>query len=672
MNPPVTASLDSDGLGWIVFDDSANGANVLNPATFAALRQALAELAAQPVKAVIVISAKERIFIAGADLNWLEQLPDAASATQAAREGQALLAEIENFKAPVVCAIHGACAGGGFELALACHWRVATDARETAIGLTEIALGHIPGWGGGARLARLVGVKAATEHLLRASLVSALAAQEAGLIDEVVRAVELKERAKAAALRLVAAGRPVRPAPPPPEEGFFAAQRQTISARFRGQPAPLALLDALEQGAKLPLVQALEIEARLFGQIATGEVAHNMMHVFALKNAAKKRSLDAWFPGTTASRSPRLQRIGIVGAGVMGSGITQCCARQGLGAILNDANVDALRHSVDIVRKLFADEERHGRMTREEAHKAMGSIGITTDLRDFEDCDIVIEAIVEDAVAKRKLFAELARVVPPDCLLVSNTSALPIEELMADATNPGRSLGLHFFNPAGRMPLVEVVLGAQTTRETAERALGLVRALGKTPVVVKSAPGFFTTRVLFFYLHEACRLWEQGVPTGVLDGAMREWGWPMGPMRLIDEVGVDVTELIFGEMRRYFPGRGVSANICARMLAAGLKGRKNGASSGFYTYDGPQEEPNPAMMQFAPQSMAAVAMTPPAIQERLLNVLVAETERTLAEGVVKSADDADLALLLGAGFPAFRGGLMRWARAARKPSPGDA
>jgi len=666
MSLPVSVSLDSDGIGWIVFDDSATGANVLNPATFAALRQALAELAAQPMKAVVVASAKEKVFLAGADLKWLAQLPDAAAAEQAAREGDAVFAEIENFKAPVVGAINGACAGGGFELALACHWRVASDAKATALGLTEVSLGLIPGWGGAARLARLVGVKAATEHLLRAALVPAAAAQATGLIDEIAPAAELKARAKAAALKLATAGKPPRPAPVSSDEGFFAAQRQIVAVRFRGQPAPLAVLDALEQGAKLPLAQALEIEARLFGKIATGEVARNMMHVFALKQAAKKRTLDAWFPGTNAGQPQPVKRIGIVGAGVMGSGIAQCCARNGLGVIMSDADMDALKQGVDVVRKLFGDEERRGLMTHAAAHKAMGSLGITTDLIDFEDCDLVIEAVVEDVAAKRKVFAELAKVVPADCLLVSNTSALPIEELAADATNPGRTLGLHFFNPVGRMPLVEVVLGAQTTRDAAARALTLVRALGKTPVVVKSSPGFYVTRVLFFYLAEACRLWEQGVPTETIDAAMREWGWPMGPMRLIDEVGVDVTEFIFGELRHYFPDRPVEAKICARLLAAGWRGRKNGASAGFYTYEEAKEAPNPAVAQFASGDRPAAAMSAAEIQERLTGVLVAETERTLAEGVVKSADDADLALLLGAGFPAFRGGLMRWARKAGK------
>jgi 3-hydroxyacyl-CoA dehydrogenase/enoyl-CoA hydratase/3-hydroxybutyryl-CoA epimerase len=223
-------------------------------------------------------------------------------------------------------------------------------------------------------------------------------------------------------------------------------------------------------------------------------------------------------------------------------------------------------------------------------------------------------------------------------------------------------VGLHFFNPVSRMPLVELVLSPHTTRATAEGALAFAKSLGKAPVVCKSAPGFVVTRVLFFYLNEACRLWEQGVPAEVIDRAMRDWGWPMGPMRLIDEVGVDVTDFIFGEMAHYFPGRFTATGICGRMLAAGMKGRKNGDSTGFYDYAASPEVLNPALAKFAPG--ATVTMDAKAIQDRLNGVMIEETRRVLAEGVLKTADEADFALLMGAGFPAFRGGLMRYARAS--------
>ena len=662
MATPVNFSVDGDGIGWIVFDEPGARVNVINPSVQEALRAAVTALAAQPVKAVVVTSAKERNFIAGADLKWLGRLPDSAAAVHAARDGQQLFDLLARFKVPVVCAIHGSCAGGGTELALACDWRVASDAKETIIGLPEVSLGLIPGWGGSARLPRLIGAKAAAEHILKAALVPAGAAYAAGLVDELVPAAELRAKAKAAAQRLAAEGRPVRKAPPAENAAYFADLRKTTSARLRGQPAPLAAIDVLEQGAGLSLEQALELEAKRFGDVAAGEVSRNLIHVFFLKESARKFTVDAWFPAEPPPATPPapIQRIGLVGAGVMGSGIAHWCAARGLGVLMNDVDVTALKHGVQVIRDLFHEDERRGKITGAAAHKAIGGIGITTDLRDFEDCEIVIEAVVESVQVKRELFTRLGQVLGPECILASNTSALPIEEIAAGVANPGRTIGLHFFNPVGRMPLIELVLSPHTSRETARRTLAFAQGLGKSAIICKSSPGFLVTRVLFFYLNEACRLWEQGVPAEAIDRAMREWGWPMGPMRLIDEVGVDVTDFIFGEMQHYFPDRFTATKVCRRMLAAGLRGRKNGTAAGFYAYDGPKEASNPALAALAPA--APRAMDAAAIQAGLNGTMVAETERVLAEGVVKSPDQADLALLLGAGFPAFRGGLLRDAR----------
>ena len=662
---PVTHNLDPDGIGWIIFNDPAGRANVFNPATQAALRTAVSALATLPLKAVVITSAKEKIFIAGADLKWLAGLPDVAGATQVSREGQELFGSLAGLKVPVVCAIHGACAGGGFEMALASHWRIASDARETTIGLPEVGVGVIPGWGGCTRLSRLIGVKAAVEHILKAALVPAQAALEAGLIDELVPATELKARARAAALRLAADGLTARPAPPAAPADYFAAQRRNALTRYRGQPAPLAVLDAVEKGAGLPMAEALNLEAALFGGVAAGEVAKNLIHVFFLKEAGRKLTLDAWFPPPAEAAGAKPVRIiGIIGAGVMGSGIAQWCACNGIGVIMCDTDRAAIERGIVVIRELFKQAEDRGRLTHAEAHRMMGGIGVTTTMEDFDGCDLVIEAIVENVAEKQKLLAELSRLVRPDCVIASNTSALPLELLAAQATDPGRFVGLHFFNPVGRMPLVELVLGAQTTRATADRALAFVKGLGKTPVICRSAPGFFVTRVLFFYLNEACRLWEQGVPAGVIDQAMRDWGWPMGPLRLIDEVGVDVTGFIFDEMQHFFPDRFTGTTVCRRLLAQEQKGRKNGASAGFYQYAGDQEGPNPVLAALAAGPASAAAPEAKSIQERLNGVLVDETKRVLAEGVLKTPEEADLALLLGAGFPAFRGGLMRQAKGA--------
>ena len=671
MTPTVTHSVDSDGVGWLVFDDPAARANVFTPAVFADLRAALAALAAQPVKAVVVISAKERIFIAGADLKWLSKLPDATAATMVGREGQACFALLANFKVPVVGAIHGACAGGGTEVALACHWRIASDARETVIGLPENSVGTIPGWGGTVRLPRLIGAAAALDCILKAALLPAAEAQRVGIVDEVVPEAELKARAKTAALRLAREGVLTRATPPAMDVGFFAGLRAATLKKTRGQePAPVGVIDLIEQTVVMPVDAALEAEARVFGELTAGEVCKNLIYVFFLKDAVKKLAVDAWFPAsTTTSAGPPaasaaapapFKKIGVVGAGVMGSGIAQWCAARGHDVVLRDVKPEFVERGLTVIRGVFDEAVARKKMKPEAAAAGLARVKTTTGWDGFGDCDLVVEAIVEHVAAKQALFAELAKVVRPDCVLASNTSALPIEELTATATEPGRTIGLHFFNPVSRMPLVELVLSPRTARATAERTLAFAKALGKSPVICKSSPGFLVTRVLFFYLNEACRLWEQGVSTETLDAALRGWGWPMGPLRLIDEVGVDVTDFIFGEMAHYFPQRFKATAVCGQMLAAGRKGRKNGASTGFYTYADGKEALNPAMAQFA--SGAKTELGAAAIAERLNRVMIDETKRVLDEGVLKTAEDADFALLMGAGFPAFRGGLMRYAK----------
>ena len=662
MTPTVTHSVDSDGVGWLVFDDPVARANVFTPAVFADLRAAVAALAVQPVKAVVIWSAKERIFIAGADLKWLSKLPDTAAATAVGCEGQASIGLLADFKGPVVCAIHGACAGGGTEVALASHWRIASDARETVIGLPETSVGTIPGWGGCVRLPRLIGAAAALECILKATLLSAAEAKRMGIIDELAPAAELKARAKAAALRLADGGLPIRSTPPAAYAAYFAGLRATTLKKTRGhEPAPLKAIEVIEQSAGLPVAAALEVEARAFGEMTASEVCKNLIYVFFLKDAVKKLTVDGWFPPAAAPAVPAaFGKIGVVGAGVMGSGIAQWCAARGHDVVLRDVKPEFVERGLAVIRGVFDEAVARKKMKPEAAAAGLARVRTTTAWDGFGDCDLVIEAIVENVAAKQALLAELSKVVRSNCVLASNTSALPIEELAATATSPGRTIGLHFFNPVSRMPLVELVFSPHTARATAERTLAFAKALGKTPVICKSSPGFLVTRVLFFYLNEACLLWEQGVPTEMLDTTMRGWGWPMGPMRLIDEVGVDVSDFIYGEMAHYFPGRFTGASVCRRMLAAGMKGRKNGASMGFYTYAGGKEAPNPAMAQFAPAANSS--QTAAATAERLNRVMIDETKRVLDEGVLKSPEDADFALLMGAGFPTFRGGLMRYAK----------
>lgn len=379
-----------------------------------------------------------------------------------------------------------------------------------------------------------------------------------------------------------------------------------------------------------------------------------------LQAAARTRTLAGWeLP--IAGLAPRaVRRVGVVGAGVMGSGIAQWCAACGFDVVWRDANEAALARGLEVARELFAGAVQRGKLSADEAAAGEARLKPTSTWAGFADCDLVIEAIVENVAAKQTLLADLHAVARPDAIFATNTSALPLEEIAAQMPEPARLVGLHFFNPVSRMALVELVLGRATARATAEVALQFVHALRKSPVVCRSAPGFVVTRVLFFYLNAACRLHERGVPIGALDEAMSAWGWPMGPMRLIDEVGVDVTDFIFGEMAHYFPDRFARSTLCGRLLAQGWRGRKNGASAGFYRYQGREA----VLHQAEPHLNASATMPAVEIVRHLMQIMIAEARRCVAEGVVRSTDDVDFALLSGAGFPTARGGLLYGARGA--------
>lgn len=370
---------------------------------------------------------------------------------------------------------------------------------------------------------------------------------------------------------------------------------------------------------------------------------------------------DAGRPNSRPIRS-----VGVVGAGVMGAGLTHWIAARGFPVAWRDLRPECLQRGLGVVHGLFEESVRRGKLSAADAAEARARIAPTPGWEGFAGCDLVVEAIVEDAAAKRRLFAELAARVRPDALLASNTSALPIEEIAGEVVHPERTLGIHFFNPVSRMTLVELVVGRATAESTVNQALAWVQALGKWPLVCRSSPGFVVTRVLFFYLNEAVRLWEAGRGVTEIDDALRAFGWPMGPLRLIDEVGLDVTDFIFGEMAHYFPGRFARTHACGRLLALGLKGRKDGASRGFHRYDGAEPTANEAEIASAREGRepARVGWADVDLVAHLMRVMIAEARRCLDEGVVASADDIDLAMARGAGFPADKGGLLHWARTA--------
>lgn len=672
MNDPVTYSIESNGIGWITFDDPTAKTNIFNVETVACFRNVLGSIAREVVlKAVVIVSGKEGVFIAGADIRLIETIDTPEKAVELSREGHKFLKQIAEFKVPVIVAIHGACAGGGCELALACHYRIASDSPKTQIGLPEVQLGIIPGWGGCVRMPRLIGVRMALDYILKGSLLPGIVAKKRGLVDEVVPAAILKDQARKVALRLAKQGKPRRPSfleNAWPFRSIICSQaRKMTQARTRGNyPSPPRAIDVIEQGLGMSVDAACELEAQKFSEVGVTPESKNLIRVFFLREDNRKLTVDAWFPKEQAApaKPARIQRVGVIGAGVMGSGIAQWISSRGFEVRLRDVKPEFVAKGMQNIAQLYQDGVKRHKLTAIEASHAMARVTATTDWTGFETCDLIIEAVVEDIRIKRPVFEQLSKLLRPDAILATNTSAIPIDEIASCATNPERVIGIHFFNPVSRMPLIEMILGPRTGKATAGAAVAFAKSLGKQIVVCKDSPGFLVNRLLLPYLNTAGHVLMEGTDVRTIDDALLDFGMPMGPLRLIDEVGVDVSYHVALELAHYFGDRMKVADVLVKMNEAGLKGKKGG--KGFYVYEGGKETVNPEIGKFLAVSTSPRQLSRKEITDRLVGVMIDEAKACLKEGVVRSPDEVDFGMIMGTGFPPFRGGLMRYAQSIGK------
>jgi 3-hydroxyacyl-CoA dehydrogenase/enoyl-CoA hydratase/3-hydroxybutyryl-CoA epimerase len=650
--------IGADGIAWVTFDDPDSKVNVISTASMGELDRIADTIWNRRPKGVVLVSAKPNIFIAGANIQELAEIRDAKHALELSRAGHHVFNKIEELGVPTVAAIDGACLGGGLELALACQYRVATDNPKTIIGLPETQLGIIPGWGGTQRLPRLIGIQAALGMILPGKAVDALRAKRMGLVDDVVPAVGLRDRATAFALGKRTAKRrtfffpniwPARPL-----VGKLATR--SVMATTRGlYPAPLKAVEAVTRGLEMNLHDgALALEAKLFSDVAVTSQSRNLVRVFFLREKYSKLKV----PVDDKTKLPSIQKIGVIGAGVMGAGIAQWCAARGFTVRLKDIKPEFVAAGIKRIAGVFGEGVKRRKLTKLQAAQGMARVHPTTDYTGFGNCDLVIEVVLEKLDVKRKVYDDLKPLLKQDVIVASNTSAIPIDDLAAASGNGERFVGLHFFNPVHRMPLVEVVRGEQTSPETLAAAVELVKQLKKIPVIVKGTPGFLVNRLLMPYLNEAGRLLEQGVDLETIDNTMLAYGWPMGPLRLIDEIGIDVAYDVGRELEAAFPERMQLAGILRKLHDAGLKGRKGGA--GFYVYKGKKTEPNPQLKEWLGDT--ALTMSREHLQQRLMAVMSMEAQRCLTEKVVETEDDIDAAMIFGTGFPPFRGGLMWQAR----------
>ncbi len=670
--PGPFLTVDEEGIGWLTFDDPSRSMNVLTEEVMRGLTAALEEAAGAgaegDLRVLVLHSGKERGFVAGADVTAIEAVQDPEEAEQASRFGQAVFQQIERLPVPTVAAIHGICLGGGTEMALACTWRVASDAEETRIGLPEVQLGILPAWGGTTRLPRLVGLRPALDMLLTGRRVSGRRARRIGLVDEILPAPTFQEEVRRFA-REVAGGRArtprKRPLPDrlleatlPGRRLVLAAARRSVLRETRGHyPAPLKILEVVRRSWSRPLEQALDLEARAGGALIASSVCKNLIHVFNLREEARKGR------GVEAPVEPRpVARIGVVGAGVMGGGIAQLAAYHGIEARLRDIRHDAVARGLRHAREVFDRAVQRRKLTRREAARRMELVSGGLGYEGFGRVDLVVEAVVERMEVKEQVLAEVEERVRDDCILTTNTSTLSVTEMARVLKRPGNFCGMHFFNPVHRMPLVEVVRGEGSSDTAVATVYALALALGKVPVVVQDGPGFLVNRILAPYLNEAGHLLQEGLSVEAVDGAGLDFGMPMGPLRLIDEIGIDVMRHAGDTLHAAFGERMAPAPPLLALGESGRLGRKG--KLGFYRYEGrgsPKVDPGVYAVLGLPVPPRRAAPDPRAVRARLLLAMLNEAVRALEDAIVRRAAEVDLAMVMGTGFPPFRGGLLRHA-----------
>ncbi|CAN5434488.1 fatty acid oxidation complex subunit alpha FadJ [soil metagenome] len=654
--PTIRRDIGDDGVCVLTFDRPDSGANIFDTATMRDLSGQLDFLEKEAgLNGVILTSAKKSIFIAGADLQTLLRQAQTGEMRAFIAEGQRVFNRLAALKVPTVAAIHGACAGGGYEVTLVCDYRVASDAPATRIGLPETTLGLVPAWGGATRLPRLIGPEKAGEVILKGKLCPAAEALNLGLVDEVVPQERLLDAARD---KLKSGKRP---------GGQPAVNAEPVQAKPSQNPAPARAAEIINRSLASSVDDSLARELDAIAELGETESTRNLIRNFFLVDKYKKSS-------SKTAPGEKVVHAAVIGAGVMGSGIAQWLSSRGISVILRDVNAEQLDRGLGNIEKTYGEAVKRGLMNEEKAKECRSRIVASSNPGPMREVQIVIEAASEKLEIKRAIFADLDTKIDDTDILATNTSALSISDLAAQTKHPGRVIGLHFFNPVSRMKLIEVVIGEQTSDETKERALFFARQIGKVPVVVRDSPGFLVNRVLFPYLLDAAELFEQGVVPQKIDDALVEWGMPMGPLRLIDEIGVDITVDIAATLAKAYGERARTPTILTKMQAAKMLGRKTGR--GFYKYEGKQPSPNeeivPLVAGVADPGRPSASPTPdpgtasPATASsdlalRLVYLMVNEAARCLEEKVVASPEDADYGMILGTGFAPLRGGPLRFA-----------
>jgi 3-hydroxyacyl-CoA dehydrogenase/enoyl-CoA hydratase/3-hydroxybutyryl-CoA epimerase len=633
---------DEDGIVVLTLDRAGSTVNAMNREVLDELAEIVERLSFEPPRGVVVRSGKAAGFVVGADIREFETYAATGTVQDAIENGQRVLHKLARLPCPTVAAIHGHCMGGGTEMALACRWRVASRDPSTRIALPEVKLGIFPGWGGSARLPRLIGAPAALELMLTGRSASAENAKAIGLVDRVTSPELLLEAAKelvrhpaarAITQRVTAWATNTWPA-----RQLLApilVKQARAKARKEHYPAPFALIETWRRGGS-SINQRLKLEARAVAKLALTPTAQNLVRVFFLQERLKSLAGGA---------EHGIRRVHVIGAGVMGGDIAAWCALRGFDVTLQDREMKYVQPALDRAKQLFARKLK----TPDRIDPALARLKADVEGNGIAAADLVIEAIFENLEAKQALYRSSEPAMKGDALLATNTSSIPLDELRAAVHKPARFLGLHYFNPVALMPLIEIVRHDAIDPDTLKRALAFCKAIDKLPVPVAGTPGFLVNRILMPYMLEAARAYSEGVPGPVIDKTARGFGMPMGPIELIDTVGLDVAASVGAELGPFL-GLDIPPAL-GQLVDSGKRGKKDGA--GFYTW----ENGKPKKPEVDPAYRA-----PDDLEDRLILPLLNEAVACLHDKVVDDADLLDAGVIFGTGFAPFRGGPIRHVR----------
>jgi len=653
-----------DGIATLCFDMPGEKVNKFTPEAMEELEALLKKVQQTPPKALLITSAKPGIFIAGADIEDIQSIQTAREADAKLSKGQNVFNLIENLNCLTLAIIDGACMGGGMECALACDERWLSDGPKTKLALPEVKLGLLPGWGGTQRLPRLIGLQTSLDLLLTGRSFDSKKALKCGLADKIISQTFLeKELIPAVTKRLGEKAPPqsrwkrsllnrfVNDTPLGMNYAVRTARKSVLEKGGPNYPAPLKILDLLVESHKASFSRGLEMERKAFCSLVTGVVAQNLIQLYFSNESLKEQ------PGIGPKEGTELKKGGVLGAGIMGGGIAWLLSGKGMDVRLKDISQEALGLGLKSAHDMNRSAVQRRRMSQNEMNKAMAQVATTLDWKGFQRMDMIIEAVVEKMEVKKAVLSELEEHCSEEAIICSNTSALSITEMSSALKNPERFVGMHFFNPVNRMPLVEIIPGENTSPDTTNQIFHLAKKLGKTPIVVKDVAGFLVNRILLATMNEAARCLEDGAGIDAVDRVMTTFGLPMGPFHLTDEVGIEVGYHVAKTLEEAY-GERMQVSGVLHFLHEGmaLKGKKEG--KGFYLWKGNEKEVNRPLESRWKKTGGPGDSD---ILDRCVLTMVNESLRCLEEGVVHDAMALDMAMVLGTGFPPFRGGPIKYA-----------